>query len=456
MLNKITHFFLNLKANHQLDEKLKSVKSLVDGKQKKIAFYLAMGIVVFISVFFIFFNNQAPPPAIKKQDNPISVISQGDDLQHWTVQSGATLDNLKEQLQTQEKNAIESKKQINELNGIIEKQKQQMAALQEWFNKESKETNANIVQFREQVSSEFQRQESQANKLAETLQGNNTNSGNQNTDSSGGNVASDNLEVFTPPADMKESTQPQKLVKNPYHGYLPVGSFFTATMLNGVTAPTGTVGEHNPVPIIMKVMTNAILPNDKYHYQLRGCFIMGSAYGSVSSERVIVRTAQLSCINKDGTAAVISELKGFVVDSDGIADLRGKLENRQGSKVAMATLAGFAQGIGQMFGNAQGTTVISPSGTGISMDTSQKLSAAGFNGVGTAANTVAQFYVKQAEQIFPVIVVQTGRNVTINITEGISLHWTNIQDRFIPSDKSQANSVITNNEKMPTGSGRTT
>ena len=53
---------------------------------------------------------------------------------------------------------------------------------EEWFNKESKETNANIVQFREQVSSEFQRQESQANKLAEILQSNNTNSGNQAAD----------------------------------------------------------------------------------------------------------------------------------------------------------------------------------------------------------------------------------------------------------------------------------
>ncbi len=454
MWNKIINFFINIKAKHQLEESLTSVKSLVNGKHKKITVYLTIGIVVFISFFFIFFNNQTPPPVIKKSDNPISVISQGDDLQHWTVQSGETLNSLKEQLQTQEKNALESKKQINELNTIIEKQKQQMAELQEWFDKQSKETNANMAQFREQVSSELQRQETQANKLAESLQNSNDNSSDQNKETSMGNDSSDQLEVFAPPVE-KASTQNQPLIKNPYHGYLPVGSFFKATLLNGITAPTGTVGVDNPVPIIMKVMTDAILPNDKYRYQLKGCFIMGTGYGSVSSERVQVRTAQLSCIKNDGTAAVIAEFKGFVVDSDGIADLRGKLENRQGSKVAMATLAGFAQGIGQMFGNAQGTTVVSPSGTGISMDTNQKLSAAGFNGVGTAADTVSKFYVKQAEQIFPVIVVQTGRNVTINLTEGVTLHWTNIRDRFIPSEKSQTTSIVTNNKNSQISSGKT-
>lgn len=162
---------------------------------------------------------------------------------------------------------------------------------------------------------------------------------------------------------------------------------------------------------------------------------MGTGFGSVSTERVNIRLSKITCISDSGHSLVSSDIKGFIVDDDGKTALRGKLINRQGSKLAKAMLAGFAQGIGQMFGNAQGTTVVSPSGTGISLGTRQKLKAAGFNGVGQAANTAAEFYIRQAEQIFPVIVINAGRNVTIDISHGVQLQWHDMEDPTITANQ---------------------
>lgn len=438
MLKKILDYIDQLNKKNIKSKSIESVKSITLTKQKKAVIFIGLSIIIIFVLFFLGFNNPQPLPILNNQDSPISVLSQSDDLQHWTVKSGETIDSLKEQIQSQVKNEEETKKKIVELNEVIEKQNQQMATLEQWFNKATKETSDNFAQFRDQVSGELQRQE------ARTLEMGGSNTSSKISDSS--SSVDDNLQVFTPPENDIKKDNSSEMAKNPYRGYLPVGSFFTATLLNGVTAPTGTFGQSNPVPIVMKIMTDAILPNDKYRYQLQGCFVLGSSFGVVSSERVHIDLSQISCIKKDGTAAVIGEIRGFATDSDGIGDLRGKLENRQGSKIGMATLAGFAQGIGQMFGNAQGTSVLTPSGSGISMDTDQKLAAAGFNGVGQAANTVAQFYVKQAEQIYPVIVVQGGRNVTLNITKGVTLHWTNIKDDLIPSEKNTANPPIPTNE----------
>jgi conjugal transfer pilus assembly protein TraB len=51
------------------------------------------------------------------------------------------------------------------------------------------------------------------------------------------------------------------------------------------------------------------------------------------------------------------------------------------------------------------------------------LRASGLSGAQSAANQLAQFYLKEAQSMFPVIDVDVGRTATIVFTEGTGLIW---------------------------------
>lgn len=232
------------------------------------------------------------------------------------------------------------------------------------------------------------------------------------------------MEISSPPKRQHfiKGLLGKKTPTNNLLGWLPMGSFFSAILLNGVEAGTGSNAEANPQPVLMRITDNAILPNI-YHYQLASCFVLGSAYGSLSSERAFIRTVEISCVGRNGRAVITAPLKGFIVDSDGKIGLRGLLVNRQGEKLGKAMLSGFFAGLSGLVGQAQGTSATGSSGMANMLSAGASLRMAGFNGVSNATNELAQFYIGEAKRLFPVIEVNAGRAVTINLSQGVSLQW---------------------------------
>jgi len=208
---------------------------------------------------------------------------------------------------------------------------------------------------------------------------------------------------------------------NPYAGYLPIG-FMPITLLNGVDAGTSSETQSNPQPVLARVEGNAILPGNG-RYQLKGCFVLLSAYGNMSARRVYARAAELSCLDKQDHLILQQKIQGYIVDSDGDLGLRGTVINRQGALLAKSLLAGFAAGLGQALDNAQSTVSSSALGSVATVSGSGLLRQGAFSGGSNAANMLAQFYLKQAQQIFPVIAVNAGRKATLVITTGTSLRW---------------------------------
>ena len=210
--------------------------------------------------------------------------------------------------------------------------------------------------------------------------------------------------------------------QNNFLGWLPMGGFFTAILLNGVEAGTGSNAEANPQPVLMRVTDNAILPN-MYRYRIASCFVLGSAYGSLSSERAFIRTVEISCVGHNGRAVITAPLKGFVVDSDGKIGLRGLLVNRQGEKLGKAMLSGFFSGLSGVVGQVQDISTTGALGMANMLSAGASLRMAGLNGVSNATNELAQFYIAEAKRLFPVIEIDAGRSVTINLSQGVSLRW---------------------------------
>lgn len=222
-----------------------------------------------------------------------------------------------------------------------------------------------------------------------------------------------------------------RMTKNASAGLLPAGAFAPVSLLNGLDAGTSTVTQSNPMPVLLNVTEQATLPGAA-KYRLKNCFVLGTGYGDLSAERVYIRFSRLSCIDKADRLVLSQEVAGYVVDSDGKLGLRGVVTDRQGAKLGKAMLAGFAQGLAGALGQAQ-STVTSSSLTGAAVSSisgGNALRASGLQGAQTAASQLADFYLREAQAIFPVITVDAGRTGTIVFTNSIALNWSNGDQQF--------------------------
>ncbi|KVV25068.1 conjugal transfer protein TraI [Burkholderia cepacia] len=196
---------------------------------------------------------------------------------------------------------------------------------------------------------------------------------------------------------------------------VPASSFVRVSMLNGVDAPTGGQAQSNPLAVAFQVIDPANLPN-KHRLDIRDCRFIAATWGDLSSERMMGRTETLTCVI-DGES-VEMPIKGTVIGEDGKNGVRGRLVSKQGSVLANALFAGALSGVGRAF--QQSSSIVSTGGGGITemVDPSRVAQAGIGGGVGSAANMLAQYYLKAADKLYPVIETDGGRVVEILVTKG--------------------------------------
>jgi conjugal transfer pilus assembly protein TraB len=200
--------------------------------------------------------------------------------------------------------------------------------------------------------------------------------------------------------------------------FLPV-SFTRGTLLGGLDAPTGGQAQSNPHPVLIRLADNAVLPN-RFRGDYRECFVIAAGYGDISSERAYLRTENLSCVRADGAVLEV-RLQGSVYGEDGKVGMRGRLVTKQGQMLANALLAGVVSGIGQGLATSSTQISTSPLGTITSAAGAEAFRAGIGNGVGRALDRLAQYYIKLAENTFPVIEVDAGREIDVVITRGVRI-----------------------------------
>lgn len=233
----------------------------------------------------------------------------------------------------------------------------------------------------------------------------------------------------------------EEMVANESKGFLPAGSFAASTLISGVEAFTGGTAQSQPQPVVLRVDANAVLPNSA-NYQVKGCHVLASVWGDMSSERVFGRLATLTCVDSANRLVLSEDVEGVLVDSDGKNGIRGQLQDRQGAKLARSLLAGFAQGMASAFGTAQTTTTQTAAGLQSAL-TGSSVEAAGYAGAGKAADQLAQFYLKQAEATMPVIAVDAGRKLSVLFTKSKAL-------KFEPTDAYRVKPKATFMVEQPT------
>lgn len=199
--------------------------------------------------------------------------------------------------------------------------------------------------------------------------------------------------------------------------FIPAGAFVRVAMLNGIDAPTGGQAQSNPLPVAFHVLDVASLPN-KYQLDIRDCRVIGAAYGDLSSERTMIRTETMSCILGDGET-IEMQVKGQAIGEDGKAGLRGRLVSKQGALLANALFGGALSGIGKAFQQSATTSTTSGLGVTQTIDPAQVSKAALGGGLSTAASQLAEYYLKAADKLFPILETDGGRVIELLITKGV-------------------------------------
>ena len=207
--------------------------------------------------------------------------------------------------------------------------------------------------------------------------------------------------------------------KKDSRSYVPSGSFFRAALLGGLDAPTGGQAQSNPHPVLMRAQDNAFLPN-RYRARVKECFLLGSGYGDISSERAYLRLESLSCVLMNGEV-VDANAKGYVVGEDGKAGMRGRVVSKQGQILANALMTGVIAGIGQGFQQSATSYSTSALGTVGTVESGKQFQAGIGAGVGKALDRLSQYYISLAEKTFPIIEIDAGRQADVVLTKGVTL-----------------------------------
>lgn len=241
--------------------------------------------------------------------------------------------------------------------------------------------------------------------------------------------------AFAPPQRSEPSTAASNgpIAQTPDNGperhaskdYLPPNSYAPARVIVGVDASTGVSSQSDPLPVVFRITgpaRSAMRGNKLLTTDLTGCLVNGAARGDLSSEKVYVKLARMTCAERGGGYAV-SEVKGFISFA-GKSGVRGRVVSREGNLVSQALLAGIIGGFGRgLSANTSGLfdQITNPDGTRKSLSAGDILTGGLGQGGASAADSVSQYLIERAEQYQPVVEMPTGIEVEIIFLDGVQI-----------------------------------
>ena len=184
---------------------------------------------------------------------------------------------------------------------------------------------------------------------------------------------------------------------------LPVGSTVTGELLTGAFA---TKARGDALPVLVQLRSAYSGPNDT-EIPLEDCLLIGKATADISSVRARVEAVSLSCVLPDGTAFERT-VRGYLTGADGTLGVPGTWEFRSGRWLANLL-------------SAMGTAA-----AGVYADVAIAEALAGANILGSVSTSdtterIQEFFLQRAEEILPVVWVESGTPVYLVMLEGLTI-----------------------------------
>ncbi len=209
--------------------------------------------------------------------------------------------------------------------------------------------------------------------------------------------------------------------------YIPANSYAQAKLISGVDAGVGMNAESNPRSALLRITGDVVSAGFGSKYlktnKLIGCQMSLKAVGDISSEKVYLDGVVMSCA-KDANSFIEIPVKAYV-SSMGKAGVRGEIVSREGDMVLKSFVAGIASGFGNGISEfSRPQTSLLGNGNNLSDGQRAKnlLNGGLGSGLNNGSNSLAEFFIKRAEQYQPIISVNEGAEVNIVFIEGFSLN----------------------------------
>ena len=156
---------------------------------------------------------------------------------------------------------------------------------------------------------------------------------------------------------------------------------------------------------------------------MKRCHITGAARGDLSSERVFIRLEKMSCVDTETDTIVETDVGGYVTGEDGRNGLQGMVVDRSGRMISSAVLVGMLSGATsflQTWMATRGSDMLSKGDRGIQNNVIPPDIIRGNSGQGVANafDKLADYYIKRAEQLQPVVIINADRIVNIVFSKG--------------------------------------
>jgi conjugal transfer pilus assembly protein TraB len=204
--------------------------------------------------------------------------------------------------------------------------------------------------------------------------------------------------------------------------FIFAGTYARAVLVGTVIASAGIGASANPEPVLLRINDMGNLPNNVKGF-LKDAIVIGAAYGDLSSESVIIRLERIVKIDNRTGVGIDIPIKGYVAGENGCSKIRGMVFDRAGEVARNAAVAGFMSGMADYLSSNSRSNVTFEPNSGLAQFSpqagSKMLQQGASKGIGNAVEKYADFIIKRAEQMQPVIMIDGGRKVTIVFTDSV-------------------------------------
>jgi conjugal transfer pilus assembly protein TraB len=204
--------------------------------------------------------------------------------------------------------------------------------------------------------------------------------------------------------------------------FIFASTYARCVLVGSTTVSAGVGASSNPQPVLLRLTDMGNLPNRVKSF-LKDAMVIGAAYGELSSESVVIRLERIVKIDNKRGVGIDIPVEGYVAGENGDSRIRGVVIDRAGAVVRTAAVGGFFSGMADYLTASSNSGVTFEPNSGLAQFSpqggSKMLQHGASKGIGNAVEKYADFYIKRAEQLQPVIKIDGGRKLTVVFTKSV-------------------------------------
>lgn len=201
--------------------------------------------------------------------------------------------------------------------------------------------------------------------------------------------------------------------------YIPETSYVSGYLLGGLAVSTAlNTPDENAGPVVIRLTERGNLPKN-FNLDITTCRILGSSYGDLSSERATIRLEKMVCIDPTTELITTSNIAGLVHGSDGMNGIKGRIVSTSSKHIKNALIGGVISGLSQSSKGQESMAITSLGAVATQKKGFKDIITNGaLSGASNAAEKVADYYLRMAESMSPVLTIPGGVKVDVIFTKG--------------------------------------